>query len=200
MEIRFYVDDGDRHDLRVAELLEKYKFRGIFYIAPMNDSVELMRPSEMRDLSNRGHEIGCHTLTHQVLTKIPIPEQVNELLEGRHHLEEIVGEACPKFAYPRGWYNPQVMEVVKQMGFSEARTMKQGTTDLPVFEGNFEIGISVHFHKEKFYLWPQQYNHAKSRGVQGYFGVTCHGWELEKFQLWGEYEKMLKYIYEDQAS
>jgi len=198
MEIRFYVDDGDVCDLRVAELLEKYGFTGIFYIAPMNPQVKLMQPTDIRKLSEK-HEIGAHGLSHTVLTRINPYDRAQDVLMGRHLLEEIVGRSVHRFAYPRGWYNPEVLETIITAGFSEARTMKQGVTEVETFEGNFEIPVTVHFHPDHFQDWERLYKKAKESAV-GYFGVTCHGWELEKFNLWGEYENMLKQIYADQAA
>lgn len=193
MEIKFYVDDGSRHDLRVAELLERYNYTGIFYIAPMNPSIEILLPLEIKEVSKK-HEIGCHTLTHKVLTKLPVPEQVNEMMWGREYLEEITEKSCHRFAPPRGWYNDETITIAKQCGFSEFRTMKQGSTDY--FGENFVVPITVHFHPNHYQKWKELYHEAVEK--DGYFGVTCHGWELEKFSLWKEYEAMLKYIYEHQ--
>lgn len=197
MEIKFYVDDGDLLDLRVASLLEKYGFKGIFYIAPWNPQVKILDPIQIRTLSE-SHEIGGHGMRHQVLTKFNEEERFEDMIDGKNLLQEIIGRPVTKFAAPRGWFNEDVIETAKRAGFSEMRTMKQGATERN--KNDFIVPITVHFHPDHLKVWKERYEEAKSKGERGYFGVTCHGWELYKFNLWGEYEKMLKYIYADQIA
>lgn len=199
MELRFYVDDGDQYDLIVASMLEEYGFKGIFYIATMNTAVNVMTAEHIKRLSEQ-HEIGSHTLSHPLLTKLTPEHQVAEILSGKEELEEIIGKPVTKFAYPRGWFNEEVISSVRTCRIKEARTMKQGTTDAVKFNGNMTVSVSVHFHPDKFHLWREKYYEAKRKGDKGYFGVTCHGWELKKYNLFGEYKEMLKQIYEDQSS
>ena len=197
MEIRFFVDDGDKHDLRVAEILERYGFSGTFYIAPCNPNVKLLEPYEIYELS-RKHEIGGHGLSHTVLTKFDNGDRFDDIVDGKEYLEEIIAKPVTSFAVPRGWYNDAVIETVKQVGFREMRTMKQGATELP--KDSFVVPITVHFHPSHYAVWKEKFEEAKSKGDKGYFGVTCHGWELERFKLWGEYEQMVKYIYENKIT
>ena len=84
MEINFYCDDGSKEDVRVAELLEKYGFRGIFYIAPFNTKLS---SAEIKRISEK-HEIGGHTLNHTRLTYLPISEQFDEIFKGKIELVE----------------------------------------------------------------------------------------------------------------
>lgn len=197
MEVRFYVDDGDLLDLRVAKLLEKYGFKGTFYIAPWNPQVKILDPIQIKELSEK-HEIGGHGMRHVVLTKFNEEERFEDIIDGKHLLEEIIGRPVTKFAVPRGWYNKEVIETVKRAGFEELRTMKQGVTEKN--KDDFLVPISVHFHPDHLDAWRYRYQEAKSKGENGYFGVTCHGWELYKFNLWREYESMLREIYEDQIA
>lgn len=197
MEVRFYVDDGDILDLRVATLLEKYGFKGTFYIAPWNPRVKILDPIQIKELSEK-HEIGGHGMRHVVLTNFNEEERFEDIMDGKHLLEEIIGRPVTKFAVPRGWYNKEVIETVKRAGFEELRTMKQGATERD--KDDFLVPISVHFHPEHLEAWRYRYQQAKEKGERGYFGVTCHGWELYKFNLWREYESMLREIYEDQIA
>lgn len=187
MEIVFYVDDGYKADLRVAMLLEKYGFKGIFYIPPYKTELSI---GEIVGLACK-HEIGGHTLNHTRLTTVPKEKAFEEILNGKIELFEIAGAGDRTFAYPRGWVNDEVKELVKLCGYKEARTMKQGCIDLTGTD-KFEKPITVHFHPLYFEQWKELFNKAKQ--INGYFGVTCHGYELDRFQLWEEYEDMLHYI------
>lgn len=197
MEVRFFVDDGDRQDLRVAEMFDRYGLSGTFYIAPWNPNVKLLEPSDIRDLSEK-HEIGGHGMSHTVLTRFDEEDRFEDIMDGKQYLEELIGKPLKSFAVPRGWYNDDVVETVRRAGFSEMRTMKQGATERD--RNDFVVPITVHFHPDHYQTWAERLAEAQSKGERGYFGVTCHGWELQKFHLWGEYEAMLKYIYENKIA
>ena len=192
MMIRFYCDDGSTYDPRLAKLLEKYTFSGIFYIAPFYAKYPMMTINEIKELSVL-HEIGGHTLNHKLLTRVTKEEQLQEILEGKNEVEDIIQKKITKFAYPRGWYNDEVVDSARKGGFTECRTMKQGSTDIP--KDLFRVPVSVHFYPGRWQEWEAKYQEAKRK--DGYFGVVCHAHELEKYTLWDLYENMLKYIYAD---
>lgn len=193
MEIAFYVDDGDILDLRVAKILEKYGFKGIFYIAPFYTKVNMMSIRQIQELSKK-HEIGGHTLNHIPLSKLSSEKQFKEILEGKKELESIIGKKIKKFAYPRGHYTKEVMENVEKAGFKEARTMKQYQTRSDLY-GKFDKPVTIHIYPEKYIDWKNYYFKAKEEN--SYFGVVCHGSELQRFNLWNILEEMLKFIKED---
>ena len=196
MILKFYIDDGNIIDLRTAKLLEENGFKGIFYIAPYYSKIKVMSPSQIRELSEK-HEIGGHTLTHQMLTDLPPEYQRVELQESKCILEGITGKPVTKLAYPKGWFNKEVIEIVKECGFKEARTMKQWVSDISGYN-QFEIPVSIHFYPERWDKWKEYY--LKAKEINGYFGVTCHGIEMNRYDLWEEYEKMLKFISKDQKN
>lgn len=191
MRLRFSIDDGFSMDMRILDLLEKYRFadKAVFYIATENPQIWLLSDDSIREISRRA-EVGSHTLHHEVLTRLTPDEQWGEIMGGILALEAIIGKKPEKFAPPRGWYNDQVIESAKKCGVSEFRTMKQGC--IIDQAGSFVQPISVHFHpdhyKDYFTLFPL----ANTNG--GYFHLTCHSWEIQRFDLWEEYEEMLKFI------
>lgn len=190
MDIRISCDDGDKLDLRVAEILNKYGFKGIFYIAPYNQKVNILNVREIQELA-RDQEIGGHTLNHALLTKLTKEQAFKEVFEGKRELEALIGRKVRYFAPPKGWFNENIKEVVKDAGFSEMRTMKQGVIDISSYD-KYEIPITVHFHPEHKNNWRRLFKEAYKQN--GYFHVTCHGYELEKFNLWDEYEQMISFI------
>jgi peptidoglycan/xylan/chitin deacetylase (PgdA/CDA1 family) len=127
---------------------------------------------------------------------------MSELLEGKKELEEYIGKEITKFAYPKGWFNDRVKEWVKRAGFKEARTMKMGITDRTGYD-DYELPVSAHIYPREEYNKDivdgviEKYKEAKSKAEKGYFNLVLHGWEVEKFQLWYQFEKILAYIYED---
>lgn len=188
VDIRFYCDDGYKHDLRVAELLKKYGFKGYFYIPVFKTE---LTTGELKKLSE-DHIICGHTLTHCFLTEAPLETAEREIIECKIELETILEKECEYFAPPKGWYNSTIIDLVKKAGFKEMRTMKQNVFSLENYS-KFEIPITIHFHPLYYKNWKEYFEKSLSL-ENGYFGCTCHGWELNRYNLWEEYEEMLKYI------
>src|SRR3990167_5777369 len=130
-------DDGSLYDLRVAELLKKYKIKGIFYIPVVSELSE----DSIRYLAE-DFEIGSHTVNHAILRDLH-PDIVKwELENSKRYLEAIIDRPVGSFCYPRGRYNKEVIEAVKQAGYLEARTTKVLNNKLPV--DPYEIITTVH--------------------------------------------------------
>lgn len=190
MEIRLSCDDGHVSDMKVAQIWDKYGLKGTFYIAPYNKRVRLLSFRQIKQISEK-HDIGGHTLNHALLTKMQKDDAFLEVYEGKKELESIIGKEITSFAPPKGWYNEETKQIVKNAGFTEMRTMKQGVVNIENYD-QFEIPISVHFHPEHKYKFLQVFNTAKD--IDGYFHLTVHSWELDRFNLWEEYENTIKFI------
>jgi peptidoglycan-N-acetylglucosamine deacetylase len=114
-------DDGHKLNLRLAELLNKYNIRATFYLAKDYDFSQ--PDSEIKKIAET-QEIGAHTLSHPDLTKISVKEARLEIEGGKKWLEGLLGQPVESFAYPSGFYNEKVKELVKEAGFESARTVE----------------------------------------------------------------------------
>lgn len=65
-------------------------------------------------------EIGAHSVTHPMLSALPISSQRAEIQQSRHELEEIVGQRVESFAFPFGDYAPETVPLVREAGFRQA--------------------------------------------------------------------------------
>lgn len=68
-------------------------------------------------------EIGAHTVTHPVLSRIAADRQQLEIKRSKADLEEILANTVISFAYPYGAradYNPATIDVVREAGFTSA--------------------------------------------------------------------------------
>ena len=76
---------------------------------------------EIRQLADGGLvEIGAHTVTHPVLSAIPVAQQQQEIRESKIQLEQILNQPVESFAYPYGTrddYTRDSVEIVKQTNF-----------------------------------------------------------------------------------
>lgn len=87
---------------------------------------------EIREMANGGISFGAHTVTHPILTRMPIDEAGREILESRDAIERALGKKVTLFAYPNGGptdFNDDVKRVVRDAGFRCAVTTIPGTND-----------------------------------------------------------------------
>ena len=84
----------------------------------------MMTSEQVRDLAQRGMEIGCHTVTHPILTRVPVETARQEILAAKAKLEQLAGKSVRYFAYPNGIpgddYDATHAQLVKECGFEAA--------------------------------------------------------------------------------
>src|SRR5579884_1732902 len=115
-------DDGHPLDLRVASVLARHGVRGTFYVPFRAVAGRLLSVSQMRELLAMGMEIGSHTVTHPVLTRLPLDEVDHELRDSRRMLEDLLGREVTSFGYPRGKFNAMVAQRAALAGYRICRT------------------------------------------------------------------------------
>jgi peptidoglycan/xylan/chitin deacetylase (PgdA/CDA1 family) len=115
------VDDGHPNDLRVADMLSRWKLKATFYVPRRGEGRAVLPDSEIRGLG-AAFEIGSHTLNHAPLTGLRDEEAWEEIASGKSWLEDVTGAAMTSFCYPRGKVNRRIASLVKRAGFRGART------------------------------------------------------------------------------
>lgn len=212
-------DDGNKSDLKLAKLLKKYKIKGTFYVLPNNkklDRKEFLSDKEIVDLS-RDFEIGAHTMTHPRLTKISLEEAKKEIVDSKKYLEKLTGKEINSFCYPGGDYNKDIRDLVEESGFICARTINPIRTKYP--KDPFEIGVTIKscspsvvslFGEAKYVItknihliqclftkdWEKRSKIAFDFVLKngGIFHLWGHSWELDNFNEWDKFERILRYI------
>lgn len=118
-------------------ILEKAGMKGTFYITtePLIERWdEFMNPTQVKDIANRGHEIGGHTVTHPHLPELSDADITKEVTDSKKYLETLVGRSVTALAYPFGEFNSTVKNLIKSAGYTTARgvqgeTLNIATTD-----------------------------------------------------------------------
>ena len=96
---------------------------------------------QLRTLAAEGFDIGAHTRTHPILSRVR-PEQIQDEIGGcKEHIERNIGCPVAHFAYPNGRpedYTPQAVEAVVRAGYAAAVTTVAGANcpATPIFELN----------------------------------------------------------------
>jgi peptidoglycan/xylan/chitin deacetylase (PgdA/CDA1 family) len=125
-----FDDDWQSQYLYAFPLLKKYGFTATFYVWTVVVGMKNhMTWDEVRELDRAGMEIGCHTRTHPYLTRIKDDATLRrEILGAKQRIEREIGKPVTSFAYPFGQYNERVVAMVKEAGFSSARSTWPGVT------------------------------------------------------------------------
>ncbi len=116
--VMFSFDDNrlDHYTL-AAPLLEKYGYKGAFFIMTVTiGKKNYMKASNIKDLARRGHCIGHHTYDHQNLKKLPEKEWKKQIEDPKKKLEEIIGMNVCYLAYPFGLCNEYAAAELQKRG------------------------------------------------------------------------------------
>lgn len=83
--------------------------------------------SKIRNISECGHEIGSHTMSHPALTLLPEASVKEELSASKKSLEDIIGKPVTSLSFPYGCWNRKIWDMAKSCGYTAA-TVYRGKT------------------------------------------------------------------------
>ncbi len=89
------------------------------------DGQRPLDPSELKKLPEAGIEVGSHTCSHPIVSRLEPREAKRELEESKRRIEAATGRPCLDFAYPNGGpgdFNPETHRAVKEAGYRSAVT------------------------------------------------------------------------------
>ncbi len=84
------------------------------------DHMATMTWDELRELAERGLEIGSHTVSHPHLPELSDGELDRELRESRARCEDELGRPCPLLSYPYGEHDARVQAAARRAGYEAA--------------------------------------------------------------------------------
>ncbi len=121
-------DDGKLEDRRLIDIFNKYGIKGTFHLNSglMKDDPNRIQPAEIRTLY-QGHEVSCHTVTHPTIARCPLPEVIQEVLDDRKALEDIVGYPVRGLSYPNGSLSDEIVNALPACGIRYSRLV--GSSD-----------------------------------------------------------------------
>jgi len=74
----------------------------------------LLSWEQVAELAMQGFSFGAHSVSHPVLTRLPVVEAQQEIMQCKSQIEEHVGQPVEFFCYPYGRWNPAVRNMVNQ--------------------------------------------------------------------------------------
>lgn len=212
-------DDGDILDRRLVDLLSRYGIKGTFYVT-QNYRLQRLLDEDIKKIAQL-YEVGAHTLTHPDLRNLNGERQEQEIAGSKRWLQGLINSEIKMFCYPKGLYDDSVVEGVKRVNFSGARTTKLGAI---TFSDPFLMPTTIQVYPFPFrnvtgkFLQPyhQRAGALKALGVSrfsmyswlsmakatfdiavkdgGIFHLYGHSWEIDKYDMWNKLEKFLEYI------
>lgn len=117
--IEFTFDDGGVSFFTLAmPILEKYGFKGTFFIATsFIDSPLFLTRGQIREIRKRGHVIASHSNTHcENMTLLSYEQMKKEWEVSCNILKDIIGEPVDVASIPNGYGSNDVYDSAQQAG------------------------------------------------------------------------------------
>lgn len=210
--ISLSFDDGCALDMKLVKLLQKHGLTATFYVPAMWESYNRMKgweplsKDQVQYLADN-FEIGSHTITHPLLTRIPWGAAEYEIKESKKMLEEMFGVKVNRFCYPRGYGTDQIRDIVRQH-YAYGRNTIVGSTDFPddpVWE-NTSVHLACQrreYGNDDWYTYAMKMLRSFRRKKNGYFHAWGHSHEIEKLGAWNAIDRFfaeVKGVMDDTSS
>lgn len=144
-DVVFTFDDGGVSFLtKAAPILEKYGFKGVFFISTKYIGTSgFLTAEQVKALVERGHIIGSHSHTHpEIFTKLSKEEVREEWLKSYEILQSILGKKDLPMSIPNGYTSKTIMQEAIDCGYTDIYT-SQPTTKVKTFQKHNVIGRYV---------------------------------------------------------
>lgn len=125
--IEFTFDDGGESFYRViAPILEKYGYRGVFFVSTSYiDTEKFLTTEQIKELHQRGHIIASHSHSHpRNMTELSESELLNEWRRSVQILEKIIQSPVVVASIPSGYNSKEVTDSAAQAGIKILYTSK----------------------------------------------------------------------------
>ena len=144
-DVVFTFDDGGVSFLtKAAPILEKYGFKGVFFISTKYIGTPgFLTEEQLKELSERGHIIGSHSHTHpEIFTKLSNEDIKEEWRLSAQVLKDILGEGDYTASIPNGYTSKEILDEAIEYGFNTIYT-SQPTTKIKTYKNSKLIGRYV---------------------------------------------------------
>ena len=84
---------------------------------------------ELKAMACEGLEVGSHTVSHPLMTRLAEPEAADEVERSRDALRRLTGQPVDGFAFPFGRYAPRDLTLLGRAGYRYACTCRQDRTN-----------------------------------------------------------------------
>ena len=153
-DINLTIDDGVPSVYEIAfPLIKKYKVPTTVFIITSEIGKTMMSEDHIKELHDCGIEIQSHSHTHKNHTILSKKQIVEEGEKSKFILESIVGNKVNKYAFPGGYYNKNVCEILSNVGYNQIYTSDYGINSKKVNDYIIHDRIEIYGEKPvEFYI------------------------------------------------
>ncbi|WEG11109.1 polysaccharide deacetylase family protein [Pullulanibacillus sp. KACC 23026] len=185
-------DDGREADRQLVGIFNQYGIKGTFHLnGGLFDTPGRLSQSETGSLY-QGHEVSAHTFTHPTIARSPKEQLVEEFVEDRKQLEDIVHYPVRGLSYPNGSFNRQIKEMLPFLGIDYARTV-HSTKSFAMPDDWMEWNPTCHHNKDLMKLAEEFVGLYKSQYLYMMY-VWGHSYEFDQDQNWDLIETFCEFI------
>lgn len=112
--ISFDAAWGDDYTLEILDILDKYDIKSTFFLVGFWVD---KYPKHVKEIYNRGHDVGNHSTNHPYMTKLSDEEIIKELNITGDKIEKIIDDKPTLFRPPFGDYNDRLINVCRDNGY-----------------------------------------------------------------------------------
>lgn len=116
-----YISGTTKRKFYWAEPEKQMKMlNSLFKSLPKKNRVSYMSAEQLKELSDKGFEIGSHGMTHSLLIADYMNKEkaLHEMQKSKQWLEAVTGKPVTAYCFPAGRYNAEMIELAKQVGYT----------------------------------------------------------------------------------
>lgn len=184
------IDDGSYYDIQFVKLFKEFNIPITIYLVVNHRELARVKgypelTPKQEDYIIRNCEIGSHTVTHPLLTRITKEQAIDEIYDSKVMLEAIINKPVTKFCYPRGYANPEIQKIVENAGYTSARSTLVGYLDKsenPYFEQTtLHAGCNrKEYGGKTWFAYGLDMIEQAKKQERAYYHIWLHGWEYVK--------------------
>lgn len=198
-------DDNTTQDERLIDLMGKYKIKGTFNIIPnwfaKEDAVfpegetyiNVTEKKALEIYDNEYVEVANHGFNHIKMTSVPQILMMEDTVKCRQKLENMYQRIITGFAYPYGWYNEELMNVLQGAGISYARTVVS-TYEFNLPDNWLELNPTCHHADEHLEELTERFLSDEVTEASYMFYVWGHTFEFDQQNNWNIIENLFEKV------
>ena len=115
VSLMFNVYWGEEYIPEILDLLDAYNVKTTFFIG---GSWAAKNMELVREISDRGHEIGSHGYNHKDAEKLSYDRNMDEMVPAERLLEQLTGKEVRLFAPPSGSIGQEMFKAAEDLGYT----------------------------------------------------------------------------------
>lgn len=115
VSLMFNVYWGEEYIPEILNILDAYSVKTTFFIG---GSWAAKNMELVREISDRGHEIGSHGYNHKDAEKLSYDRNMDEMVPAERLLEQLTGKEVRLFAPPSGSIGQEMFNAAEDLGYT----------------------------------------------------------------------------------